>query len=251
MFQKTYLLIRKYQYTLSILILIGLFFFLPPLKADDKTLYIVTPAWKNWTNTDGTGYYFDLVRLIYKPLGYKILFDIAYFSRAKKMVELKEADAAFSLYMNSSNESYITPKHSLTSGEVVIMFSRDIEWKGISSLYQKDILYPKGYNFIPEIPISFTHIEVSDSKTGILMLMRGRASYFITNLEEMTQLQQELRIDMTLYRVEHLYSKKLFMGFSNTDKGRRLVEQFDQRMTLLINNGQIDKLNKKWNLKTR
>ena len=251
MFLKAYLLIRKYQYALNIFMFISLFFFLLPLKADDKTLYIVTPVWKNWTNSDGTGYYFDLVRLIYKPLGYEIIFDIAPFSQAKKMVELKEADAAFSLYMANSNEDYVTPKHSLASGEVVIMFSRDLEWQGISSLNQKDILYPQGYNFIPEIPITFTHIEVSDSKTGMLMLMRGRASYFITNLEEMTQLQQELRIDMTLYRVEHLYAKKLFMGFSNTNKGRLLAQLFDQRMTLLINNSQIDKLNKKWNLKTR
>mgnify|MGYP000562430908 CR=1 FL=1 len=249
MYQKTYLLTRKCQYALSIFIFAIISFCHPPLKAEDKTLYIVTPVWKDWTNSNGSGYYFDLVNLIYKPLGYKIVFDIAPFSRAKKMVELKEADAAFSLYASSSNKEYITPKHSLTSGDVVIMFSKTLEWEGITSLNQKDILYPQGYNFIPEIPVDFNHIEVSDSKTGILMLMRGRASYFITNVEEMTQILQELHVDMSLYRVEYLYSKKLFMGFSNTDKGKLLAEQFDQRMTLLINSGQIDKLNQKWNLK--
>ena len=168
---------------------------------------------------------------------------------AKKMIELNEADAAFSLYESSSNKNYITPKHSLTSGDVVVMFSKNLEWQGVTSLTQKDIIYPQGYNFIPEIPVDFNHIGVSDSRTGILMLMRGRASFFITNIEEMTQNLEELQVDMTLYRIEHLYSKKLFIGFSKTDKGKLLAEEYDQQMMILIANGQIDKLNIKWNLK--
>jgi len=38
----------------------------------NKTLYISTPEWKNWTNKEGTGFYFELAKLIYQPLGYKI-----------------------------------------------------------------------------------------------------------------------------------------------------------------------------------
>ena len=56
-------------------LLIILFLSISSLSAediDDNNINLVTDSWEGWTNRDGSGFYFDLFRLVYSPLGYSI-----------------------------------------------------------------------------------------------------------------------------------------------------------------------------------
>ena len=65
----------------------------------------------------------------------------------------------------------------------------------------------------------------------------------------MAQLQQELDVDVAQFRTEIVYSKNLYMAFAKTDKGEALAKEFDQRMEVLITQGIIKQLYKKWGFK--
>lgn len=214
---------------------------------DDKVINIATPAWKHWTNADGTGFYFDLTRIIYEPLGYKISYSIVPFARAKMFVQSNKVDAMYSLY-RSIRYNILTPNYPIDASNVMVMFNNQIKWNGISSLEGQNVIYPRSYEYPAEMSVSVLPIEVNDSKHGMLMLLKGRAPFFMTDSDEMAQLQQELNVNVMTYSTKHLYSKNLYMAFAKTDKGQTLVNIFDQRMPELILNGTIEQLYLKWGL---
>ncbi|MBL4911103.1 MAG: transporter substrate-binding domain-containing protein [Alteromonadaceae bacterium] len=215
----------------------------------NKTLYISTPEWKNWTNKEGTGFYFELAKLIYQPLGYKISYKIVPFARAKLLVKYKKTDAIFSLYERDEQDDILTPKYPIDAGSIMVMFNKRIIWEGIKSLQHKNVIIPRSYRYANEIKTDFKAMEVNDSKHGMLMLLKGRAPFFITDSDEMAQLQQELDVDVAQFHTEMVYSKNLYMAFAKTDKGKLLAKEFDQRMKSLISQGVIKQLYKKWGFK--
>lgn len=218
-----------------------------PLIAKDKTIKIATPAWKNWTNMDGTGFYFDLTKILYEPLGYKISYSIVPFARAKMLVQSKRYDAMYSLY-DAKQYKLLAPQYPIDASHVMVMFNKNVKWHGISSMEGQDVIFPRSYKYPSEILVNFTPIEVNSSKQGMLMLLKGRASFFMTDSDEMSQLQQELKVDVLTYKTKHLYSKNLYMAFANTEKGQELIEIFNRRMPKLIAQGVIEQLYNKWGL---
>jgi len=217
-------------------------------KSDDMSISIITPSWKNWTNEDGTGFYFDLVNLIYGPLNYKINITFTPFARAFKMIELKKSDLMFSLYSRDEKSEVLTSQYPIDAGTILIIFDRKLSWEGISSLNKQNVIIPRAYNFDKFIKEDITFMEIKNSKQGMAMFLHGRAPYFATHYVEMLELQNIHDIDPTKYRVEILQQKDLHIGYANTSKGKILRKIFDQKMPILIQNGQIEELYKKWNV---
>lgn len=216
-------------------------------RTNQKIINIATPSWKNWTNQDGTGFYFDLTKAIYQPLGYKILYSIVPFARAKVFVANSKFDAMFSLY-KSQRYNMLTPHYPINNSKVMVMFDNKVDWQGPTSLKNQHVIYPRSYEYPSMIDIDFKPVEVNDSKHGMLMLLKGRANFFITDADEMSQLQQELDVDVLKFSTKQLYAKNLYMGFAKTDKGKKLVAEFNKRLPELIDNGTMQQLYNKWGL---
>ncbi len=217
------------------------------LLVENKTIHIATPSWKNWTNPDGTGFYFDLAKAIYQPLGYQILYSIVPFARAKVFVANNKFDAMFSLY-KSQRYNMLTPHYPINHSKVMVMFENKVNWRGVISLKNQNVIYPRSYEYPSMIDVAFKPIEVNDSKHGMLMLLKGRAKFFMTDSDEMAQLQQELDVDVLKFNTKQLYAKNLYMGFAKTDKGKQLIAEFDKRLPELIEDGTMDQLYHKWGL---
>jgi len=219
------------------------------IKDDEKTLSIVTPIWDDWTNKDETGFYFELINLIYKPLGYKTDISFTPFARAFRLIELKKADLMFSLYSRDENSEVLTSQHPIDAGTVLIIFDNKLSWNGMSSLHKQNVIMPRAYKYHQYITEDFTPMEIKDSEQGMAMFLHGRAPYFVTHYVEMLKLQKEHNIDPTKYRTEVLMQRNLHVGYAKTEKGAKLREIFDKKMSEIIQNGVIEKLYKKWNIK--
>ena len=147
----------------------------------------------------------------------------------------------YSLYRSDRYE-VLTPNYPIDASNVVVMFNNKVKWRGISSLESQSVIYPRSYEYPTEMNEAIMPIEVNNSKFGMLMLLKGRASFFMTDSDEMAQLQQELNVDVIKYSTKHLYSKNLYMAFAKTEKGKKLVNIFNRRMPELIKNGNIEQL---------
>ncbi len=65
----------------------------PHAMAEDSSIFVVAEKWEGYTNDDGTGLYWELLRLVYEPIGIKLKYKNFPYARAQKMVRGKKADA--------------------------------------------------------------------------------------------------------------------------------------------------------------
>lgn len=241
---------QRLQLLLLIVILIPL-----PGQSDDVPIdkldhiSIVTHTWPNWANEDGTGFYFDLANAIFKPEGIEITSKNQPYLRAKRSVRDNKADAMFAIYhQKSSKSSIITPKYPIDIGETIVAFPAAIPWLGKDALKDQSIIVPRSY--YEEFPLDITVkiIAVNGSEAGFQMLLSKRANYFVTDRDEFLYLLKKYNIEQGKFRTEVIVRANLYMGFSNTKKGRELINIFNKNMPKLISDGTTDKLYTKWNL---
>lgn len=232
----------KYPFNLSGIVLILCVIFQPAIVIAEAKIHLVTPVFEGWTNKDGTGFYLELVNMIYQAKGYSIKVEYLPFKRCKLLVSNGKADMMFSLYDRGEGNAIITSKIPVELGRVVVIFSNDEPWDGPQSLDGRLVAVPRGYRFTEELSFSPISVEVRDNDAGIKMFLRGRVPFFYTNRDEMLLTISKRNVDMTKYRIEPVYEKTLHMGYFSSEKGRRLRKIFDEAMPKLIESGELKRL---------
>ncbi|NJL58376.1 MAG: transporter substrate-binding domain-containing protein [Desulfobacteraceae bacterium] len=148
-------------------------------------IHIATPEYKDQTNKDGTGLYFDIVRGVYEPEGIKMTFEIVPWKRAEKMLEDKQADAMVSAIRKKER---LTPKYPMFMEYLAAFFKKETvgEWKGIQSLNNRTAIWMRGYDCHEDERLKGITFkkwdEIDDYETGLKLIEKGRHDFFIDAL---------------------------------------------------------------------
>ena len=213
---------------------------------NDSKITIVTPEWEHFTESDGSGFYFDLLRLVYEPLGIKIDYKITPWARSKLMLERNQADAMIGSY-KEQEELFHYPDHPVWLDIAAAAFKTDQEnWAGTNSLSMKKVGWIRGYNYDQYIDVKMDIIELIDNKQAWKLLSLGRIDFY---LDSITDIRLHLETDettKTLYRVESFLTMKMYMRLAKTPKGVALARIYDQEILKHIEGGGLRSLYKKW-----
>jgi len=236
----------------GLIILMAVFCFVSSSQGEDtdyKTIHIVTPEWKNQTDKDGTGIYFDIVRSIYEPVGIKMTYQFVPWKRAEQMLELKEADAMVSALRRKER---LTPNYPMWMEYTAVVFRKDKikDWKGIESLRGKKVLWMRGYDFhttpyLKDIEMKWEEIDAH--ATAWKMLDIGRTDFYIDAQVDIDEYITENKVNMDSYRIETIWGEKAYMSFSKTEKSKRLIQIYDKRIIELFKSGELKKIFEKYN----
>ena len=121
--------------------------------ADDKrNLLFVCDEWVNYTNSDGTGAYWDIVKAVYEPLGITVKTVTMPWKRALYTVRNNDADGLVGGYYEAGNTAFLYPNWHISVEDPVIALSRKgtIEnWdrEGVRALEGKRVIWIRGYDF--------------------------------------------------------------------------------------------------------
>ena len=77
------------------------------------------------------------------------------------------------------------------------------------------------------------------------MLTHNRADYYIDALTEIDYIVNQAK-DPSQFRRTHIAELPLYLCFANTPRARTLMALFDQRMEVLVKNGQLKPIFAKW-----
>ena len=244
------------KYAILVIFIIFTAFVLFPLisQAEDEPLTIIrliTSEWPGYTNADGTGLYFDVLKAVYEPEGIQMTFELVPWKRAQALVK-KTADAIVGETM-LPDEDYLYPQWPIDVEEVTVMFKKraGVEWKGEFSLEKKTVSWIRGYDFQMYIQANMNILEVDNLQSGLLMLEAGRIDFLIDYedliAEEVESIRKTVNPDFDLeqYQMEPLrLGAKVYVAFVNSARGKRLVEIFDRRMKQLYESGVLDAMYK-------
>ncbi len=221
-------------------------------QAEEKitTIHVVTPSWEMYTNEDGSGAYFEVVRAVYEPLGITMTYEILPWKRARDKVILEKADA---LLGGSNNEEVLMPRFPLDFERTSVVFKKEHvkTWNGVQSLQGKNVVWLRGYDYHTDpkfAGIQCTWYEVDNYAQAWGMLRKDRVDFYMDALFDIEQYIEEHHIDMTPYRIETAWVTNTYMGLAKSQRSEKLIEIYDRRIPELLASGELQKIFEKWEL---
>ncbi len=118
---------------------------------------VVSEAWNNSTNKDGTGLYWDIIRQVYEPAGVAVTLETTGYARSVALVKKHKKDAWVGSYIDEE-EGVIYPKAYFDADVVAALFvpKNSSTWKGENSLSGKKVGWIKGYELHEYLDAEFT-----------------------------------------------------------------------------------------------
>ena len=208
-----------------------------------KEIFIVTESWEDLTNKDGSGLYFDLVRMVYEPAGISVKTKTYPYARSMMMVEKKRADAWLGSYLDEEDYA-IYPKYYFDQDSVTAMFKKDKfkNFNGISSLKDTNVCWIRGYDYDEYIEVPMKKHERNDRKSILLSLDKDRFDFFLDDKDDMQEGIESLKFDTSNYRFVNLLAFKLYPAFRNDNRGEILRTLWDEQMKKMIDDGSLKKI---------
>jgi len=219
-----------------------------------KKITIVAPELENGTTEEGSGIYFELLKLIYSPIGIITETGVAPFVRVKMLLTKNEIDASVSFYSSevalaNGLDYYQTPKRPINTERLIAIFKNNPnKWNFPDSLAGKRVAWMDGYDYQNGIPVNYEYQRITSQLQGLKLLQMGRIDYYLDNEYDIKRTIKKYNFDAQHYSMQLILENKLHVAFSKTQKGDKLIELFDCRMDELRESGELEKLYDKWDI---
>jgi len=241
------------------IILLGLGF-LPhqPILADEiKTIQLVSGEWQGYTNQDGTGLYWEVVKAVFESTGIEVKTEVLPWKRAVYHLKKGRADVLVGDYYSKEKDGreFLYPNWHLAVEEpMIIVFKKGMEgdWDAnkINSLNGKTVGWIRGYDFDKTLlkNIRVDKHEISKLKSALRMLEKGRLTALIDYKSGVLPAAKEAGINYEdVFTNKTIKSgNKLYVIFTNNARSKKLVKLYDERMNKLVRSGEIFKIFEKW-----
>ncbi|MDD9302667.1 MAG: transporter substrate-binding domain-containing protein [Desulfobacter sp.] len=222
------------------------------LSAEEKTITFATEEWKDATNRDGTGLYWDILRAVFDSEGYQVTPLIRSYSGSVTLVRNGTVDGMIGAYIDEIKEG-LYPEHHFAVDIVQALYKKKskIKWDGIETIKGKRLAWIEGYSFNQYLPRSVMYTtslrRVDSRKIGVNLLLLSKRDFVLDaegDIKDFFKENQAYQIkDFVMQPICEL---KLYIVFSKTEKGKRLTQVFDQNFSKLLKAGVIKKMYKKY-----
>ncbi len=207
---------------------------------------LASEAWDDYTNADGSGLAWDVMRQIFEPSGITLQTRIEPYTRSVGLAQRGEVDGWVGSYRDEV-KGVLYPHWNFDSDPIYALGLTTSPIPSVETLGEYRLAWVRGYRYEAYLPNvrRFNQIQRRD---GILpMLQHGRADFYIDALTEAQYVLNQAP-DRARFRLTHLIDLPLYIGFADTERGRALRTVFDQRMALLVKNGELKPIFQRWKL---
>lgn len=220
-------------------------------KASEQKLLWVTPYWQEYTNEDGTGFYNELISMVFANSDITVEQQQRPFRRALSMVARGDADMTGADEQNSKLLS--APYPVFESKEVVLVRKKDFSNAfSISDLNKKIGIWYSGYTdnlgVFPDF--NFVGFAVENRRIAVEMFINANRniSYMFDNEAQLKQTLERLSISLQENELEikTLHSSMIYMQFTRNEKGKRLAKLYGFGIEQAYCQGTLQKLYDKW-----
>tara|TARA_B100001109_G_scaffold255890_1_gene262369 strand:- start:94494 stop:95279 length:786 start_codon:yes stop_codon:yes gene_type:complete len=212
-------------------------------RSNVKTIKVVAPEWEGYTNPDGSGLYWQVLKKIYEPAGVHVKYSNVPWNRAMKMVTRYSLyNAIVGEYLDTEEEGLIFPDYPIDVEYMSVLTtkSRNLPWNGTGSLAGKNVGWIKDYDVIPPEERNFTLHEFRTTAQGIEMLEAGEIDYMIDEWDEISQAVVESGRDMTAYVMNEMpEGTDVYVAFADSDISRVLIDIYNERIQALYRDGTL------------
>lgn len=213
-----------------------LLFTAPIAEAKQKvTLKFAAGQWPKYTNADGSGAYWDIIRSIFGD-DYELELITTPWTRAKNLMNASKVDALMAISAPELGQLIIPHQHLDTEYAIFAMFDRNIH--SIRSAQDLDGMTVAGrsqYGFEYFIPKNISYYGVDSIAGTNKLLFKRRVDAVLVSEYNLKKADPTETFDY----VEVIPEQKLYIGFHNNVLGKKLRSLFDRKMPALVKSNQI------------
>ncbi|MFT4764778.1 MAG: polar amino acid transport system substrate-binding protein [Oleispira sp.] len=215
-----------------------------------KTINVVAPMWEDYTNVDGTGMYWEIVRSIYSSEGIRLKHSIVPWNRAMKMVTKYQTYNAIIGEYRETEEALLFPKYPIDVEYMSVLTKKSTEsWQGLGSLAGKRIGWMKDYDVINEDQRDFTLREYRTTEQGLELLNAGELDYIIDEWDELASALKDNNLAIENYNMNDMpEGTDVYVAFADSEVSKILIEIYNEQVEAMVASGQMQAIYKKWDL---
>ena len=207
---------------------------------------LASEAWEGYTNADGSGLAWDVLRRVFEPAGITLQTRIEPYTRAVGLAQRGEVDGWVGSYRDEV-KGVLYPRWNFDSDQIYALGLATSPTPSAATLGDYRLAWVRGYRYEAYLPNvrRFNQIQRRD---GILpMLQHGRVDFYIDALPEANEVLSQAQ-DPATFRLTPIIDLPLYVGFADTERGRALRTVFDERMTVLVKSGELKPIFRRWKL---
>lgn len=211
-----------------------------------KQVRLASEIWEDYTNADGSGIAWDILRKVFEPAGVEVKRISVPYSRAIGLVKRGEADAWVGSYHEEDTDN-IYPRWNFDTDHIYALSLTSKPVPTVDSLGQYKLSWVRGYDYQHYLPNIGEYREVQRREGILPMLERGRVDFYIDAQTEVEYvLGQAAEAERRKFRSTHIAELPLYLAFGKTEQARALQELFDQRMDKLVASGELREIFSRW-----
>ncbi|QWA28035.1 transporter substrate-binding domain-containing protein [Pseudomonas sp. RC3H12] len=205
---------------------------------------LVSEAWVDYTNADGSGLAWDVLRKVFEPAGVKVVVKSAPYSRAVGLVKRGEADAWVGSY-KEENADNLYPQWYFDQDHIYALGLVDKPVPTLETIGQYRLAWVRGYDYASYLPGIHNFREIQRREGILPMLVHDRVDFYIDALAEVDYVLGQAP-DATRFRRTHVAELPLYLAFTHSEQGKVLRDLFDRRMEQLVRSGELKPIFERW-----
>ncbi|MFZ5935720.1 substrate-binding periplasmic protein [Pseudomonas sp. HS6-2] len=209
-----------------------------------KQIHLVSEEWIDYTNADGSGVAWDVLRKVFEPAGVKVVPQSAPYSRAVGLVKRGEADAWVGSY-KEENDDNLYPRWHFDMDHIYALGLASKPVPTLATVGQYRLAWVRGYDYSSYLPNAHNFREIQRREGILPMLEHERVDFYIDAQTEVDyvlgQASQPER-----FRSTHVAELPLYLAFSRSEHAKALCDLFDKRMAELVHSGELKPIFEHW-----
>jgi len=232
------------------LLLAAVIILLLPAAVQADEVLTASPYWQGFTSHDGQGLYHDLMRAIYEPDGKTVRHMEVPAKRGLIMV--REGTVDIYTCISEAASGLLLAAEPMYEGEYHAIFRKNAfpDWDGTTSMANKRVAWRLGHYARRDFSVPVQPSETHSGVEALERVIRGGADFYVDDLNLIRESMQALAtpLDESKFRIESVGFRQYFPAFSNSPRGRMLLETFEQGMRTLADQGRLAQIYEKWAL---
>lgn len=204
--------------------------------ANAQQIKVGSDEWPGFTNADGTGIYYTLLKRIFGEQNLDI--KIESYNRVLNDFHQNKLDIAVGIYRENIQQGIIPDWFLDTEYPVLAFYDPNVtKITNVSDIKNKLVSWKRGYHFELFISDIKNVYLVTNTTTGFELLNKNRVDVFMDYPKNIPVKFQQKFLSFEIVPSRHIY-----LAFQNTENGKLLAKKFDQSMTKLRASGELAKI---------
>ena len=207
-------------------------------------IVLASEEWNDYTNRDGSGLAWDLLRRVFEPAGITLETRSVPYTRSVGLAQRGEADGCVGTYRDEVS-AVLYPRWNFDADHVYALGLATSATPTLATLGNYRLAWVRGYKYEEYLPTVRRFNQIERRSGTLPMLQHGRADFYIDALTEAKYVLSQAQ-DPALFKLTHIAELPLYVGFADTERGRALMAVYDQRLGILVQTGELKAIFERW-----